>query len=97
MPNECWQSDFTHYPLAGGAGTEILTWLDDHSRYVLCLTAHVRVTGADVLNTFRAGGAAHGAPASTLTDIQRAGLHYPPVRRPGRPLRPRARAAPPGG
>ena len=35
QPNECWQSDFTHYRLAGGTGTEILTWLDDHSRYVL--------------------------------------------------------------
>ncbi|MFY9778848.1 MAG: integrase core domain-containing protein [Trebonia sp.] len=55
-------------PLAGGAGTEILTWLDDHPRCVLSLTAHVRVTGADVLNTFRAACAAHGAPASTLTD-----------------------------
>ena len=32
QPNECWQSDFTHYPLADGTGTEILTWLDDHSR-----------------------------------------------------------------
>ena len=68
MPNECWQAGFTHYPLAGGAGTEILTWLDDHPRCVLSLTAHVRVTGADVLNTFRAACAAHGAPASTLTD-----------------------------
>jgi hypothetical protein len=37
MPNECWQSDFTRYPLADGTGTEILTWLDDHSRYAaLC-------------------------------------------------------------
>jgi transposase len=26
QPNECWQSDFTHYPLAGGTGTEILSW-----------------------------------------------------------------------
>jgi transposase len=26
MPNECWQADFTHYPLADGADTEILTW-----------------------------------------------------------------------
>jgi len=32
LPNERWQSDFTHYPLAGGADTEIPTWLDDHSR-----------------------------------------------------------------
>jgi Homeodomain-like domain len=45
MPNECWQSGFTHYPLADGSDTEILTWLDDHSRYALSLTAHHRVTG----------------------------------------------------
>jgi transposase InsO family protein len=68
LPNECWQSDFTHYPLAGGADTEILTWLDDHSRYALSVTAHVRVTGPAVLAAFRAAVAAHGAPASTLTD-----------------------------
>ena len=67
MPNECWQSDFTHYPLADRTGTEILTWLDDHSRYALSLTAHRRVTGADVLSTFRAACGQHGIPASTLT------------------------------
>jgi transposase InsO family protein len=67
QPNECWQADFTHYPLAGGAGTEILTWLDDHSRLALSGTAWNRVTGPIVLNTFRAAVAAHGAPASTLT------------------------------
>ncbi|MDR1393988.1 MAG: IS481 family transposase, partial [Bifidobacteriaceae bacterium] len=38
QPNECWQSDFTHYRLtrpdgSPGPDTEILTWLDDHSRY----------------------------------------------------------------
>ena len=68
MPNECWQSDFTHYPLADGTDTEILTWLDDHSRCVLSLTAHARVTGPAVLQAFRAACAQHGAPASTLTD-----------------------------
>ena len=45
MPNECWQSGFTHYPLAGDTDTEILTWLDDHSRYALSVTAHARVAG----------------------------------------------------
>jgi transposase InsO family protein len=68
QPNECWQSDFTHYPLADGIGTEILSWLDDHSRYALRITAHHRVTGPIVLAAFRAAVAAHGAPASTLTD-----------------------------
>ena len=39
LPNQCWQADFTHYPLADGTGTEILTWLDDHSRFALSVTA----------------------------------------------------------
>jgi transposase InsO family protein len=68
QPNECWQSDFTHYPLAGGTGTEILTWLDDHSRLALRVTAWTRVTGSIVLAEFRAATAAYGPPASTLTD-----------------------------
>ena len=68
MPNQCWQSDFTHYPLAAGTGTEVLTWIDDHSRYALSVTAHQAVTGPAVLASFRAAVAAHGAPASTLTD-----------------------------
>ena len=68
QPNECWQSDFTHYRLAGETDTEILSWLDDHSRYALHITAHHRVTGPIVLNAFRAAGSEHGYPASTLTD-----------------------------
>ena len=68
QPNECWQSDFTHYRLADRTDTEILSWLDDHSRYALRVTAHRRITGPIVLNAFRAAGAEHGYPASTLTD-----------------------------
>ena len=36
QPNQCWQSDFTHWPLADGSDTEIISWLDDHSRALLC-------------------------------------------------------------
>ncbi len=68
LPNQCWQSDFTRYPLADGAGTEVLTWLDDHSRFALRITARHRVTGQIVVAEFRAAIAAHGPPASTLTD-----------------------------
>jgi transposase InsO family protein len=73
MPNETWQADFTHYRLRRpddrpGADTEILTWLDDCSRYALSVTAHHRVTGTIVLATFRQTIAEHGIPASTLTD-----------------------------
>ena len=72
QPNETWQSDFTHYRLREGTGrgidVEVLTWLDDCSRYALSVTAHARVTGPIVLATFRTSVAAHGIPASTLTD-----------------------------
>jgi transposase InsO family protein len=68
LPNECWQSDFTHYPLADGTDVEILSWLDDHSRYALRLTAHQPVTGQIVVDEFRAAITEHGPPASTLTD-----------------------------
>jgi transposase InsO family protein len=68
LPNECWQSDFTHYPLSTGTDSEIITWLDDHSRMALHISAHTRVTGTTVLTTFRTTIAEHGCPASTLTD-----------------------------
>ncbi|WP_211281943.1 hypothetical protein [Mycobacterium fragae] len=29
QPNECWQSDFTHWNLAETSEVEILNWLDD--------------------------------------------------------------------
>jgi transposase InsO family protein len=68
QPNECWQSDFTHWPLADGTDTEILNWLDDHSRFLLGCTAHTPVTGDDVVQQFLAAADRHGLPAATLTD-----------------------------
>jgi len=68
QPNECWQSDFTHYRLATGADTEIITWLDDHARYALRVRAHHRITAQVVAATFTAAGTEHGYPAQTLTD-----------------------------
>lgn len=68
QPNECWQSDFTHWRLANGTDVEILNWLDDHSRYLLGCTAHTPVTGDIVVQTFLAVADEHGHPASTLTD-----------------------------
>jgi transposase InsO family protein len=68
QPNETWQSDFTHYRLVNLVDVEILTWLDDHSRHALSVTAHLRVTATIVLTTFRTAVSRHDAPASTLTD-----------------------------
>jgi transposase len=67
QPNETWQADFTHCRLTRpdghpGPDTEILTWLDDHSRYALSVTAHHRVTGPIVLATFRETVATYGFP-----------------------------------
>jgi transposase InsO family protein len=68
LPNERWQADFTHWWLADRTHTEILCFIDDHSRYALSVTAHHRVTGPIVLADFCKACAAHGIPASTLTD-----------------------------
>lgn len=68
QPNETWQSDFTHYRLASGEDTEVISWLDDHSHYALHVSAHHRITGRIVLDTFTETAAQHGYPASVLTD-----------------------------
>jgi transposase len=73
LPNQCWQADCTHYRLAGPAtapagDAEVLTWLDDHGRYALDVTAHQPVTGPIVRDRFLAAVARFGVPASTLTD-----------------------------
>lgn len=68
LPNEMWQSDFCHWRLADGSTTEIITWLDDHSRYALSVTVHRRVTGPIVVDTFNQTCANHGVAASVLTD-----------------------------
>src|SRR5271170_5491291 len=68
QPNQCWQSDFTHWQLADGTDVEILNWLDDHSRYLLAATAYQRVAGPDVVASFIDTVNTHGLPAATLTD-----------------------------
>ena len=72
MPNQTWQSDFTHYPLTDTTtfpkGVEIITWLDDCTRYALHVSAHRAITTPIVKATFRETAGQHGIPASTLTD-----------------------------
>jgi transposase InsO family protein len=67
-PNELWQSDFTHVLLADGTDIEVIGWLDDHARFLLHLTAHSRVTGRTVTDTFLRSASEHGYPVATLTD-----------------------------
>jgi transposase InsO family protein len=73
QPNEMWQTDFTHYRLTRpdgtpGADVEILTFLDDHSRYALSVTCHQPVTGPTVVAAFQKAAADQGVPASVLSD-----------------------------
>ncbi len=67
-PNELWQSDFTHVMLTTGLDVEVIGWIDDHSRYLLHLTAHPRITGRIVTDSFTSAAIEHGYPAATLTD-----------------------------
>jgi transposase len=72
MPNEIWQSDFTHYPLTDTdtfpKGIEIITWLDGCTRYALHISAHRAITNPIVKATFKEAAGQHGIPTSALTD-----------------------------
>ena len=68
LPNECWQSDMTHWVLAGGRGCEIVNFIDDHSRLCLASVALPVTTAVDVGAVFQGARAQHGTPASVLTD-----------------------------
>jgi transposase InsO family protein len=68
LPNECWQSDMTHWHLEDGTGVEILTFLDDHSRLALAVRVYPTVTVEHVRRLFSRTCAAFGTPASVLTD-----------------------------
>src|SRR5829696_9904955 len=45
LPNECWQSDMTHWALADGTGVEIVNVVDDHSRFCVASVAVPRHPG----------------------------------------------------
>ncbi|MFI4972731.1 MAG: IS481 family transposase [Hyphomicrobiales bacterium] len=68
LPNECWQSDMTHWQLEDGTGVEIVTFIDDYSRRVLACEV-ARVTKAsEVRAIFSRCCKEFGTPASVLTD-----------------------------
>ncbi|MCB0957152.1 MAG: IS481 family transposase [Ilumatobacter sp.] len=67
-PNDCWQIDATHYPLADGTTVEIINVIDDHSR--LCPASRA-VDVCTTINAWEAiieGGARWGLPARILSD-----------------------------
>jgi hypothetical protein len=68
LPNECWQSDMTHWHLEDGQPVEIINFIDDHSRAVLASVAVPVATAAHVVRIFYESAAIYGLPASVLSD-----------------------------
>lgn len=68
LPNECWQSDVTHWRLRDGAEVEIVNFIDDHSRLAVASRVLPRATAPTVLRVFQEAGETWGLPAALLTD-----------------------------
>ena len=68
LPNECWQSDMTHWVLEGDRGVEIVNFIDDHSRLCLASVALPVTKVLDVVTIFQSVTQLYGVPASVLTD-----------------------------
>jgi transposase InsO family protein len=68
LPNECWQSDATHWRLADGSEVEIVNFIDDHSRVCVASRVFARATAPEVLGSFLQAGERWGLPAALLTD-----------------------------
>jgi transposase InsO family protein len=68
LPNELWQADITHWPLADGSDAEILNILDDHSRLLAGSTARRVFKAGDIVADLHVAMARHGRPERMLTD-----------------------------
>jgi transposase InsO family protein len=68
LPNETWQTDITHWRLAGDEHVEIMNMIDDHSRLFLASHAFTTTKAQDVVDVFHKTIELHGLPASLLSD-----------------------------
>jgi transposase InsO family protein len=68
LPNECWQSDATHWSLADGTEVEVVNVIDDHSRLAVAARVLKVATATKALEVFLEAGARWGLPAALLTD-----------------------------
>ena len=68
FPNECWQADVTHVPLADGRFVEVLNMIDDHSRLCIASRAFITIRSPDVVRTLHRAAERWGYPESLLTD-----------------------------
>jgi transposase InsO family protein len=71
LPNECWQSDMTHWELselAEDSHVEIINFIDDYSRAILASVAVPVATAPEVVRLFFATARTYGLPSSVLSD-----------------------------
>lgn len=68
LPNECWQTNMTHWHLEGGGRVEIVNFIDDYSRAVLASVAVPVTTVPEVVRIFFDAAATWGLPAGALGD-----------------------------
>ncbi|MGH2489770.1 MAG: IS481 family transposase, partial [Candidatus Limnocylindria bacterium] len=68
LPNECWQSDVTHWWLGDGTEVDIVNLIDDHSRLGVGSRVLAQTTAQEALEVFRKAGERWGLPAALLTD-----------------------------
>lgn len=68
LPNECWQSDVTHWRLADETEVEICNFLDDYSRALIASRVFAVTTASAIVRLFRRAAKTWGFPASILTD-----------------------------
>ena len=67
-PMQLWQMDLVEVRLAGGAKAEVLTGVDDHSRYCVSAAVLARATGRAVCRALVAALRRYGVPEELLTD-----------------------------
>lgn len=68
-PNQLWQSDlFTFMLKRQNQRLHLVAFMDDHSRFIVSYGLHASQSGALVIEVFKAGIAAYGAPQEVLTD-----------------------------
>jgi transposase InsO family protein len=71
-PNEMWQIDATHYPLADGTVVEIINLIDDCSRVNVDAFAVLSCTSPAAVHAFSRAAQRYGLPAELLSDNGRA-------------------------
>jgi transposase InsO family protein len=68
LPNEVWQADITHWPLADRTEAEILNIIDDHSRLLVASTARTVFKAGDIVTDVTEAMTRLGRPERMLTD-----------------------------